>query len=99
VEALAHGAPDVHALRDPTRGGLAAALDEMARDSRVAVEIDESAVPVPEAVASACGLLGPDPLTVADEGCLVAFVSAPVTDEGPGRDAVRAGGRAGGADR
>ncbi|WP_215452781.1 hydrogenase expression/formation protein HypE [Streptomyces sp. ATCC 21386] len=81
VEALAHVAPDVHALRDPTRGGLAAALNEIARDSRVAVEIDESAVPVPEAVASACDLLGLDPLTVANEGCLVAFVSAPVAEE------------------
>lgn len=67
---------DVHVLRDPTRGGLAAALDEIARDSSVAVEIEESAVPVPEAVASACDLLGLDPLVVANEGCLVAFVAA-----------------------
>ncbi|MFF4255129.1 hydrogenase expression/formation protein HypE [Streptomyces sp. NPDC001663] len=64
----------VHALRDPTRGGLAAALNEIARDSSVAVEIEESAIPVPAAVASACDLLGLDPLVVANEGCMVAFV-------------------------
>jgi hydrogenase expression/formation protein HypE len=66
----------VHVLRDPTRGGLAAALNEIARDSSVAVEIEENAVPVPEAVASACDLLGLDPLIVANEGCMVAFVDA-----------------------
>ncbi|KAB1140089.1 hydrogenase expression/formation protein HypE [Streptomyces luteolifulvus] len=81
VKALAPLGAAVHVLRDPTRGGLAAALNEIARDSCVAVEIDESAVPVPEAVASACDLLGLDPLIVANEGCLVAFVSAPAADD------------------
>ncbi|MEI5525590.1 hydrogenase expression/formation protein HypE [Streptomyces brasiliscabiei] len=81
VETLTPLAPHVHALRDPTRGGVAAALNEIARDSRIAVEIDESAVPVPETVASACDLLGLDPLVVANEGCLVAFVSASVAEE------------------
>ncbi|MFF9208845.1 MULTISPECIES: hydrogenase expression/formation protein HypE [unclassified Streptomyces] len=76
VAALAPLGAAVHALRDPTRGGLAATLNEIARDSRVAVEIEEEAVPVPEAVASACDLLGLDPLIVANEGCLVAFVAA-----------------------
>ncbi|MGV9452507.1 hydrogenase expression/formation protein HypE [Streptomyces sp. NPDC003635] len=76
VSALVPLGADVHVLRDPTRGGLAAALNEIARDSRVAVEIEEGAVPVPEAVASACDLLGLDPLIVANEGCLVAFVAA-----------------------
>ncbi|MDH6605640.1 hydrogenase expression/formation protein HypE [Streptomyces sp. SAI-208] len=66
----------VHVLRDPTRGGLAAALNEIARDSSVAVEIEESAVPVPGPVAAACDLLGLNPLVVANEGCLVAFVDA-----------------------
>ncbi|MFF5497401.1 hydrogenase expression/formation protein HypE [Streptomyces aquilus] len=75
VRALAPYGPDVHVLRDPTRGGLAAALNEIARDSAVTVEIEESAVPVPDAVAAACDLLGLDPLIVANEGCLVAFVS------------------------
>ena len=76
MRALAPLGAAVHVLRDPTRGGLAAALNEIARDSSVAVEIEESAVPVPQAVASACDLLGLDPLVVANEGCLVAFVDA-----------------------
>ncbi|MEU5321092.1 hydrogenase expression/formation protein HypE [Streptomyces sp. NPDC021056] len=81
VRALAPIGADVHVLRDPTRGGLAAALNEIARDSSVAVEIEESAVPVPEAVASACDLLGLDPLVVANEGCLVAFVAGDAAEE------------------
>ncbi len=64
----------IHALRDPTRGGLVAATVEIARSSGVGVELDEAKVPVPEAVASACGFLGLDPLQVANEGKLVAFV-------------------------
>ncbi|MFF4734015.1 hydrogenase expression/formation protein HypE [Streptomyces mirabilis] len=76
VRALAPLGDAVHVLRDPSRGGLAAALNEIARDSSAAVEIEENAVPVPEAVASACDLLGLDPLVVANEGCLVAFVDA-----------------------
>ncbi|MEU9190201.1 hydrogenase expression/formation protein HypE [Streptomyces sp. NPDC048484] len=70
----------VHTLRDPTRGGLASSLNEIAHDSSVAVEIVESAVPVPSAVVSACDLLGLDPLVVANEGCLVAFVDATAAD-------------------
>ncbi|MGH4032073.1 hydrogenase expression/formation protein HypE [Actinomycetota bacterium Odt1-20B] len=75
VRSLAPLGPDVHTLRDPTRGGLAAALNEIAQASAVAVEIDEGSVPVPPPVAAACDLLGLDPLTVANEGCLVAFVA------------------------
>ncbi|MEU6378769.1 hydrogenase expression/formation protein HypE [Streptomyces sp. NPDC046909] len=81
VRALAPVGADVHVLRDPTRGGLAAALNEIARDSSVAVEIEESAVPVPAAVAAACDLLGLDPLVVANEGCLVAFVAADAAED------------------
>lgn len=62
-------------LRDPTRGGLAASLTEIAADSRVGVVLDEAAVPVPDAVAAACGFLGLDPLHVANEGKLVAVVA------------------------
>ncbi|WP_328500543.1 hydrogenase expression/formation protein HypE [Streptomyces sp. NBC_00457] len=99
VRALAPLGEHVHTLRDPTRGGLAAALNEIARDSSVAVEIDESCVPVPEAVASACDLLGLDPLIVANEGCMVAFVAPSAADEAlatmrslpEGRNAVRIG--------
>lgn len=70
----------IHALRDPTRGGLVAATVEIARSSGVGVELDESKVPVPEAVASACGFLGLDPLQVANEGKLVAFVDPAHSD-------------------
>lgn len=69
------GGQDVHVLRDPTRGGLASALNELAEAAAVGVELDEAAIPVPAPVAAACELLGLDPLHVANEGCLVAFVA------------------------
>ncbi len=65
----------VRCLRDPTRGGLATTLNELATRSGVGIEIEESAVPVREAVRGACELLGLDPLYVANEGKLVAIVS------------------------
>jgi hydrogenase expression/formation protein HypE len=66
--------PDLHALRDPTRGGLAASLNEIAAASGTGVVLNERDIPVPEAVASGCGFLGLDPLYLANEGRLVAFV-------------------------
>ncbi|MFB7499124.1 hydrogenase expression/formation protein HypE [Streptomyces sp. NPDC056161] len=66
--------PDLHVLRDPTRGGLAASLNEIAAASGTGVVITERAVPVPPAVAGACAVLGLDPFYVANEGKLVAFV-------------------------
>ncbi|MDN5381398.1 hydrogenase expression/formation protein HypE [Streptomyces sp. LB8] len=74
VAAMLAVTPDIHVLRDPTRGGLAASLNEIARASGTGVRLRERAVPVPEAVANACGFLGLDPLYVANEGRLVAFV-------------------------
>ncbi|MEV5607556.1 hydrogenase expression/formation protein HypE [Streptomyces sp. NPDC052225] len=74
VARLAPLGPALHTLRDPTRGGLAAALNEIARDARIGAGIDETSLPVPSVVAAACDLLGLDPLTVANEGCMVAFV-------------------------
>ncbi len=74
VEQLLTAAPHTHALRDPTRGGVAAALNELAEASQVGVEFDETAVPLQPAVQAACEMLGFDPLTVANEGKLVAFV-------------------------
>ena len=65
----------VHCLRDPTRGGLATTLNELAGRSRAGIAIDETAVPVSEAVRAACELLGLDPLYVANEGKLVAIVA------------------------
>lgn len=76
VRALFDAGVDVHCLRDLTRGGLAAALTEIARAAQVHVEIDETAVPVRADVAAACELLGLDPLHVANEGRFVAFVPA-----------------------
>jgi hydrogenase expression/formation protein HypE len=71
---------DVHCLRDATRGGLASALNEIARASRVGVALAGPA-PVPSAVEAACEMLGLDPLYVANEGVLVAFVAADRADE------------------
>ncbi len=67
--------PSLRLLRDPTRGGLAATLNEIAHQSGVGIVIEEHALPVREAVAAACELLGLDPLTVANEGKLVAVVA------------------------
>jgi hydrogenase expression/formation protein HypE len=75
VRALLASGADVRCLRDPTRGGLASALSEIAARSRVGVEIDEAALPVRDEVRGACELLGLDPLFVANEGKLVAFVA------------------------
>ncbi|GMV08182.1 MAG: hydrogenase expression/formation protein HypE [Gemmatimonadota bacterium] len=66
----------VHVLRDATRGGVASALNEIAGAAGVGVELDDHAVPVPGAVQAACEMLGLDPLYVANEGVLVAFVEA-----------------------
>ncbi|MCQ8828929.1 hydrogenase expression/formation protein HypE [Streptomyces malaysiensis] len=75
VRAMLAVTPDIHVLRDPTRGGLAAALNEIATASGTGVALDEAAVPVPDAVATACALLGLDPMYMANEGRLVAFVA------------------------
>ena len=69
------GAEHIHCLRDPTRGGLAAALNEIAAGSEVAIEIVEDAVPVSPEVQGACELLGMTPYEVANEGKLVAVVA------------------------
>ncbi|WP_308295043.1 hydrogenase expression/formation protein HypE [Streptomyces sp. NK08204] len=74
VAAMLEVTSDLHVLRDPTRGGLAASLNEIARASGTGVRLTERAIPVPDAVANACAFLGLDPLYVANEGRLVAFV-------------------------
>ena len=71
---------DVHCLRDPTRGGLASVLNEIATAAGVAIEAEESAIPVGEAVTAACEILGLDPLYVACEGRMVAFLPAAEAD-------------------
>lgn len=65
--------PDIHALRDPTRGGLAATLNEIAYQSEVGMKLFEEEIPLRGEVGAACELLGLDPLYVANEGKLVAF--------------------------
>jgi hydrogenase expression/formation protein HypE len=82
VEALFGACRHVHVLRDPTRGGLATTLNEIARQSGVGIELDETAIPVRPVVQSACELLGMDPLYVANEGRLVAMVDAAEAEAG-----------------
>jgi hydrogenase expression/formation protein HypE len=72
---------EVHAMRDPTRGGLAAALNELARQSGVAMEIDEPRVPITQAVGAACEALGIDPFQVANEGKMLIFLPAVQAEE------------------
>jgi hydrogenase expression/formation protein HypE len=77
VARLLAAAPEgaVRCLRDPTRGGLATTLNEIARQSGVGLLLDEAAIPVKPQVEAACELLGLDPLTIANEGKLVAVVA------------------------
>jgi hydrogenase expression/formation protein HypE len=89
----------VHAMRDPTRGGLASTLNEIAQNSGVGMAIDEASLPVRPEVQSACELLGLDPVYVANEGKVVFFVAAEAADQvlavlrahPLGRDAARIG--------
>lgn len=80
-EANAHGLIDgLHCFRDPTRGGLATTLNEIALSAEVCIEIHEDYIPVREEVKGACEILGLDPLYVANEGKLVAIVSAELAE-------------------
>jgi len=74
VEKILNTCPDTRVLRDPTRGGVATALNEIALQSKIGIEIDETSLPVRDDVAGMCELLGLDPLYVANEGKLLAFV-------------------------
>ncbi|MBD3222077.1 hydrogenase expression/formation protein HypE [bacterium] len=99
VAAMAATGADLHALRDPTRGGLAASLAELADQSGTALIAREAALPIRDEVASACEMLGFDPLHVANEGKLVACVPdadaervlAAMRAHPRGRDACRIG--------
>ena len=75
VESMLEVSPNIHVLRDPTRGGLASALNEIADSSQVGIEIHEKGIPLSEPIRGACEILGLDPLYVANEGKLVAFVA------------------------
>jgi hydrogenase expression/formation protein HypE len=100
VDALLRAAPGLHTMRDATRGGVGATLNEIAQQSGVGIEIDEAAIPIPAPVEAACELLGLDPLYVANEGRLLALCP-PDLAEGAlralrahplGADATRIGG-------
>lgn len=81
VESMFEVTNEIHVLRDPTRGGVATALNEIARQSKVAIHLDETAIPVHPSVEAACEMLGFDPMYVASEGKLIAIVSARYADE------------------
>ncbi len=76
VAAMLDAVPDIHCLRDPTRGGLGSTLNEIAQQSRAGMRLDEAAIPVSADVRAACELLGLDPLYMANEGKLVAICPA-----------------------
>lgn len=99
VAALVEGIGDIHVLRDPTRGGLATTLNEIAQQSGVVVELEESSIPVHAGVKNGCSFLGLDPLYLANEGKLICIVpeacaarALEIMRASPyGRDAARVG--------
>ena len=78
---MIEASPNIHCLRDPTRGGLATILNELARQSQISIRIEEESIPVREEVLGACEMLGFDPLHIANEGKLVAIVPADDADK------------------
>ena len=85
VAAMLEASEQIHCLRDPTRGGVATVLNEIAARSRVGMELDGPRIPVSESVKGACEILGLDPLYVANEGKLVAVVAPEAADAVLGR--------------
>jgi hydrogenase expression/formation protein HypE len=81
VAAMLAASDQIHVLRDPTRGGVASALNEIARQSQVGILLNEKAIPVRPAVQAACEMLGFDPLYIANEGKLLALVGREDADE------------------
>jgi hydrogenase expression/formation protein HypE len=81
VETMLGTGVELHVLRDPTRGGLATVVNEIAESAKVAITVDEAAVPVADPVRGACEMLGLDPLYIANEGKLVAIVPPDAADE------------------
>lgn len=80
VAAMLAVTPEIHVLRDPTRGGAASSLNEIAKAAKVGITYQENKLPVPEVVAAACDILGMDPIYVANEGKLIAIVPAKVAE-------------------
>lgn len=80
VQAMLAAVPDIHVLRDATRGGVTSVLNEIAGQARVGIRLEETQIPIAEEVKGACEILGLDPLYVANEGKFVAFVPAESAD-------------------
>ena len=93
VAAMLDTGADIHVLRDPTRGGVAATLNEIAKAARVGVSLDERTFPIPAEVRDACGLLGPRPAVRGQRGQAAGVRAAPRTPTGAGRDARPSAGR------
>lgn len=72
--------PSIHLLRDPTRGGIATVLTEIARDTQLGIDLDQKVLPIDEQVEAACEILGLDPLYVANEGLFIAIVASTQAD-------------------
>jgi len=81
IEAMLSVSNNIHVLRDPTRGGVASTLNEIASQSQVGIVLKESALPVKPEVSAACEILGFDPLYIANEGKLLALVSGNDADQ------------------
>jgi hydrogenase expression/formation protein HypE len=81
AELVAKLGNQLHTLRDPTRGGVATTLKEIALQSQVEITLQETALPIDPSVGGACAILGLDPLFVANEGKLLAFVSPEAADQ------------------
>lgn len=74
IEDMLKASKNIHVMRDPTRGGVATTLNELAEQSELGIVVNEEDIPVPDAVRGACEILGLDPLYIANEGKLLAFV-------------------------
>jgi len=81
VAAMIQASDQVHVLRDPTRGGIASTLNEIAQQSQVAIMLDESSIPIRPAVQAVCEMLGFDPLYIANEGKVLAIVGREDADK------------------
>lgn len=75
VQKMLNTSNKIHVMRDPTRGGIASTLNEVAKTANIGILIDENKIPISEEVKGACEILGLDPLYIANEGKLIAFVS------------------------
>ncbi|MEC8753537.1 MAG: AIR synthase-related protein, partial [Verrucomicrobiota bacterium] len=80
VKKMVDVCPDIHCLRDATRGGIATVINEIAQDSKICIELEESLIPIRETVKGVCELIGYDPLYLANEGTIVAAIPEEFTE-------------------